>query len=489
MAKTKFFNLDTDNTLGGQNTSHYVIPSQRAVKEYIDNHDEIEVVTMTVTSGSNNTYNVSNPSHTPTQVQSLLSTGKTVIVKATLDSTYDIYIPVAMDIPSYMVIGSTTATLIGTLSITVVGDINQSAWSYAQQNLMLYGGVHSNIYTNDALMVFPDNNLDASGYSSSLTFDTSDTTMFLRHDGTWAAASGGATTTTYYGTSATAAATAAKTASITGLTLAAGIIVGITATNTNTASNPTLNINSLGAKSIRYNGSNIVSDNLDKAGKAGVTTFYMYDGTYWVYMGESIDRVYVEGSQLPTSSFDAYMIPVLGTSLMTATTANQTNYTDTLNINSGIYVVTGNPSVNSGNPYVSFTKPVDLSIGGTSVTSAGDFLPIVDTSNGNLVGKGPEFGSSTTTFLRNDGTWATPAGGGGGAPVPTPTAQDAGKTLVVDNQGSYALSTTLLSGYEVTTNKVTSLSAQSTDTQYPSAKCVYDLFGDIDNVLNAILNG
>ena len=28
--------------------------------------------------------------------------------------------------------------------------------------------------------------------------------------------------------------------------------------------------------------------------------------------------------------------------------------------------------------------------------------------------------------------------------------------------------------YEETTNKVTSLSAQSTDTQYPSAKCVYD---------------
>lgn len=37
-----------------------------------------------------------------------------------------------------------------------------------------------------------------------------------------------------------------------------------------------------------------------------------------------------------------------------------------------------------------------------------------------------------------------------------------------------------LSGYEQTTNKVTALSAQSTDTQYPSAKCVYDALQAVD---------
>ena len=46
-----------------------------------------------------------------------------------------------------------------------------------------------------------------------------------------------------------------------------------------------------------------------------------------------------------------------------------------------------------------------------------------------------------------------------------------------------------MSNYEVTANKVTSLSAQSTDTQYPSAKCVYDLIGPINTALDAILNG
>lgn len=43
--------------------------------------------------------------------------------------------------------------------------------------------------------------------------------------------------------------------------------------------------------------------------------------------------------------------------------------------------------------------------------------------------------------------------------------------------------------YENSSNKVTALSSSSTDTQYPSAKCVYDLIGDIESVLDAIING
>lgn len=39
---------------------------------------------------------------------------------------------------------------------------------------------------------------------------------------------------------------------------------------------------------------------------------------------------------------------------------------------------------------------------------------------------------------------------------------------------------------EVQSNKVTSLSSSSTDTQYPSAKCVYDLIGDIETLINSL---
>ena len=43
-----------------------------------------------------------------------------------------------------------------------------------------------------------------------------------------------------------------------------------------------------------------------------------------------------------------------------------------------------------------------------------------------------------------------------------------------------------ISGKEDKSNKVTSISSSSTDTQYPSAKCVYDLVGDIETLLAAI---
>ena len=43
-----------------------------------------------------------------------------------------------------------------------------------------------------------------------------------------------------------------------------------------------------------------------------------------------------------------------------------------------------------------------------------------------------------------------------------------------------------ITGKEDKSNKVTSLSSQSTDTQYPSAKCVYDLVGDVETLLAAI---
>lgn len=43
-----------------------------------------------------------------------------------------------------------------------------------------------------------------------------------------------------------------------------------------------------------------------------------------------------------------------------------------------------------------------------------------------------------------------------------------------------------VSGKEDTTNKVTSLSSLSTDTQYPSAKCIYDLVGDVETILTSI---
>ena len=63
------------------------------------------------------------------------------------------------------------------------------------------------------------------------------------------------------------------------------------------------------------------------------------------------------------------------------------------------------------------------------------------------------------------------------------------KTLILVLQNGTEISipvSDLVSGLEDTANKVTSLSASSTDTQYPSAKCVYDIVGDISSALDSI---
>lgn len=56
------------------------------------------------------------------------------------------------------------------------------------------------------------------------------------------------------------------------------------------------------------------------------------------------------------------------------------------------------------------------------------------------------------------------------------------------NNAGY-ITSSALSGYQTTSNLVTSISSLSTDTQYPSAKCVYDLIGDIETALNTINSG
>lgn len=95
-----------------------------------------------------------------------------------------------------------------------------------------------------------------------------------------------------YGTCSTAAATAAKTVTIrsdngsTGnnapFVLEGGAIIAIKFTVTNTAANPTLNVNETGAKAIYYRGSAIAKGNL----AANRTYQFVYNGTQWEFVGD-----------------------------------------------------------------------------------------------------------------------------------------------------------------------------------------------------------
>ena len=95
-----------------------------------------------------------------------------------------------------------------------------------------------------------------------------------------------------YGTCSTAAATSAKVVTISGnssWSLTVGSVIYVKSTVTNTASNCTLNVNSTGAKSIWYNTSVYTGNSSQICGNANRYIMYMYDGSYWVWMGWSVE--------------------------------------------------------------------------------------------------------------------------------------------------------------------------------------------------------
>ena len=85
----------------------------------------------------------------------------------------------------------------------------------------------------------------------------------------------------HYNTCSTSASTAAKTVSKSNFQLSAGAEIIVQFIYTNTASYPTLNVNSTGAKSIYYNGTNIPASAL----AANRVYKFVYDGSYWQLVG------------------------------------------------------------------------------------------------------------------------------------------------------------------------------------------------------------
>ena len=86
-----------------------------------------------------------------------------------------------------------------------------------------------------------------------------------------------------YGTCSTTVSTKAKTVAISDFVLYEGASVLVKFSNGNSAASPTLNVNSTGAKTIRFNGSTI-SNSLYYSWSSGAVLEFVYDGTYWNLM-------------------------------------------------------------------------------------------------------------------------------------------------------------------------------------------------------------
>lgn len=59
-------------------------------------------------------------------------------------------------------------------------------------------------------------------------------------------------------------------------------------------------------------------------------------------------------------------------------------------------------------------------------------------------------------------------------------------SAVSTHNSSSSAHSSLFSTKENTSNKVTSISSSSTDTQYPTAKCMWDIIGNLEGVINAL---
>lgn len=94
-----------------------------------------------------------------------------------------------------------------------------------------------------------------------------------------------------YGTCTTAADVATKVVNTNDptWTLTPGSVIVVKNTYTNTALNPTLNVNDTGDKSIWYDDFVITTSYLSMGGSASRPCMYVYDGTYYVWMAWSVD--------------------------------------------------------------------------------------------------------------------------------------------------------------------------------------------------------
>ena len=116
-----------------------------------------------------------------------------------------------------------------------------------------------------------------------------------------------------YTTCSTAASTAAKTAALTNFVLTTGSAVKVKFTNTNTAANPTLNVNSTGAKEIYINATTAAGTYARTSWAAGAVVTLVYDGSHWIIVRTGDASVMAMTPILLTENTDLDTVTTAGT--------------------------------------------------------------------------------------------------------------------------------------------------------------------------------
>lgn len=176
--------------------------------------------------------------------------------------------------------------------------------------------------------------------------------------------------TCLYGTCETEAATAAKKVVCSDFDkLLTGVTIHVKFTYSNTAENPTLNVNFTGAKGIYCNDLNPAGTTIRTSWYDGAIISFTYDGTYWI-MNDWLNLDYNKTYTFSNGTNCFYVTPSGG--------SKQT--------------VTVTPSITN------------------NITGSGTNGCIAKFNGANTITNGSAIGASTTTFLRNDGNWSAPVG-------------------------------------------------------------------------------
>lgn len=211
----------------------------------------------------------------------------------------------------------------------------------------------------------------------------------------------------HYGTCSTAAATAEKAVALTGFVLATGAVIRVKFTVTNTAANPTLNVNATGAKPVYYRGAAITAGTL----AANRTYEFVYNGTQYELVGDvDTNTTY----SLATATKDGLMAKADKSKLDGVAAGAEVNQ------NAFSKIVVGSTTIIADTEIDTLTL-----VAGTNITLTPDAtndkvtITAKDTTYTNMTGAtasaagkaglapAPAAGAQGT-YLRGDGTWQTP---------------------------------------------------------------------------------
>lgn len=178
----------------------------------------------------------------------------------------------------------------------------------------------------------------------------------------------GSANITHYGTCYTDSNTAEKIVTVTGFVLEEGARVTVNFLESNTASNPTLNVHNgrgyIGAKAIMYRGTSSVSDSSDYyRWQAGDIIDFIYDGTNWVMVGWQTYAYHAESATSASTSTYATCLRYSTTDLLTASDTSTVTSSATIVPSSDGGSSLGIPRYKWGTVYANFIGSSSCPVG------------------------------------------------------------------------------------------------------------------------------